>query len=175
MKHEELSKEALAHRFGVDVRTITNWVQAGMPQRKKSGKPVYSWPECRAWREQQIRDDARATRHADGDEDRKARVAEARAAQVILEAEREAFEFAKERGQYVTLDFMAGEFSRVATALRGRLLSLPAAWADRLGACTTTVDRQLALQEAVNELLPILGELADTDPAPAADGEETAA
>src|SRR4051812_21556168 len=86
-KAELLTRDQLAERFAVDVRTITNWVQEGMPQRTKSGKPVYSWAECYAWREKQIREDARATRHAAGDEDRKTQMAELRLRQAQAEAE----------------------------------------------------------------------------------------
>ena len=163
MKHELLSREELADRFGKDVRTVTNWVQAGMPQRTKSGKPVYSWPECREWREKAIREDARATRESGGDEERKTQMAEAKLRAALAEAEAAELDLAERRGQLVTVAFMRTEFERVAHAIRGRLLAVPPAWAARLGACTSTVDRQLALQEAVNELLPILRELADDD------------
>lgn len=168
MKHELLTRESLAERFGVDVRTITNWVQAGMPQRTKSGKPVYSWPECRDWREEQIRKDGRSLRAAGGDMDVKAQVAALRLRREQIETENLELDLAQRRGDLVTLDFMRTEFERVALALRQRLLTLPTAWAGRLGACETTVDRQLALQDAVNEALPILGALADDDGEPAA-------
>lgn len=163
MRHELLTREELADRFGVDVRSITNWTQAGMPQRKKSGRPVYSWPECRDWREQQIREDARATRHADGNPDRKEQAAEARLRMTLAEAERAELELAKLRGELVPVDYMRSEFDRIATALRGRLLSMPQAWSARLVACRSPVDAQLALQDAVNELMPMLRELADDD------------
>lgn len=163
MRHELLTREALAERFGVDVRTITNWVQDGMPQRTKNGRPVYAWPECRDWWEKKIRADGRATREAGGDEDRKTQMAEARLRALLAEAEAAELDLSKRRGELVTLAFMREEFERVTTALRARLLAMPAAWAGRLEACATTVDRELALAAAVNELLPILGELADDD------------
>lgn len=174
MKHELLTREELAERFGKDVRTITNWVQAGMPQRKKSGKPVYSWPECLAWREEQIRNDARATRHEDTDEDRKTEMAalrlrEQRAA--TLQAE---LDLAERRRQLVPVAFMRAEFERHAMALRAHLLTLPAAWAGRLGACRTDTERQLALEQAVNQAMPILQELADDDGPADAPAEEAA-
>jgi phage terminase Nu1 subunit (DNA packaging protein) len=163
MRHELLTREELAERFGVDVRTITNWVQDGLPQRSKSGRPVYSWPECRTWWEKKIREDGRALRDAGGDEDRKTQIAEARLRSAVAEAEQAELDLAQRRGDLVTLGYMRGEFERIATALRTRLLALPSAWAGRLDACATTVDRELALADAVNELLPVLGELADDD------------
>lgn len=163
MRHELLTREELAERFGKDVRTVTNWVQDGMPQRTKSGKPVYSWPECRDWREKRIRDDARATREAGGDDDRKEQMAEARLRAALAEAEAAELDLLERRGELVTVEFMRTEFDRIAQALRARLLALPPAWAGRLGVATTTVERQLALQDAVNEVLPVLRELADDD------------
>ncbi|MGN6104067.1 MAG: terminase small subunit [Kofleriaceae bacterium] len=171
MKSERLTRDQLADRFGVDPRTITNWVQEGMPQRTKSGKPVYAWGECRDWREKKIREDARANREAGGSEDRKTQMAEARLRTALAEAEAAELDLAERRGQLVTVDFMRGEFERIGHALRARLLAMPPAWAARLGACVTTVDRQLALQDAVNELLPVLQDLVDDDEA----GEELAA
>lgn len=173
MKHEELTKQQLADRFSVDVRTVTNWAQEGMPQRKKSGRPVFAWPECYAWREAQIREDARATRHAGDDPDRKTELAELRLRSARAEAEAAELDLAERRGQLVTLGYMTQEFERIAHALRARLLAAPPAWAARLGTCTTVVDRQLELAAAVNELLPVLAELADDD-APADGVERTA-
>jgi phage terminase Nu1 subunit (DNA packaging protein) len=168
---ELLTREPLAERFGVDVRTITNWVAEGMPQRTRSGKVVYSWPECLKWREQRIRDDARATRFAEGDEDKKKQMADARLRTALAEADQAELDLAARRGELVPVAFMREEFDRIAMALRARLLSMPAAWASRLGTCQTTVDRQLALTEAVNELMPILRELADDDGEPSATTE----
>lgn len=164
MRHEKLSKAELAERFGVDVRSITNWVALGMPQRKESGRPVFAWPECREWREVQIRNDARAVRHGDDSEERKTKAAEYRLRQLEIETENAELDLAERRGELVPLEFMRTEFSRISLALRNRLLSVPQTWAVRLGAAQSTIDRQIMLQDAVNELMPVLNELADTDP-----------
>lgn len=163
MRHEELTKAELADRFGVDVRTITNWVAEGMPQRKKSGRPVFAWPECYAWREVQIRNDARAVRHGDNDQERKTKAAEFRLRQLEMETENAELDLAARRGELVPLDFMRTEFERIAQALRTGLISLPQTWALRLGEATTTVERQIILQDAVNDLMPLLRELADAE------------
>lgn len=65
MRQETLTKAEIAERFGVTVRTITNWIIRGMPQRREVGKAVFAWHECREWRDEQIRNDGRAVRHAD--------------------------------------------------------------------------------------------------------------
>jgi len=163
MRHEKLSKSEIAERFGVDVRTITNWVGLGMPQRKESGKPIYSWPECREWREEQIRKDARALRHAGGDEEAKKKGAELRLRQLEIEVEQADLDLAERRGELVPFDFMRGEFGRIAEGLRKALHSLPQTWAERLGSVQSTIDRQLMLQDAINDLMPILNELADSE------------
>lgn len=163
MRHEKLNKAELAERFGVDVRSITNWVALGMPQRKESGRLVFSWPECREWREDQIRNDARAIRHADNDADKKTKAAEYRLRQLEIETEQAELDLAERRGELVPVDFMTSEFSRIAQALRNQLLSLPSTWAMRLGTAVTTIDRQIILQDAINDLMPQLQELADAD------------
>lgn len=156
MKSELLTKSQLAERFGVDVRSITNWAAEGMPQRSRSGKPAFAWAECRDWRENKVREDARATRHAGGSEDVKVKMAELRLRAALAETESAELDLAERRGQLVTIDYMTGEFERITSALRASLLSLPAAWADRLGSCATTVDRMLMLEDCVNELMSTL-------------------
>lgn len=169
MKHELLTRAELAERFGKDERTITNWVQAGMPQRMKSGRPVYSWPECLEWREKQIREDARAIRHAANDEERAKQLADAKLRTAIAEADQAEIDLAKARGEVVPVLFMRDEFSRVVFALRGKLLASPDAWSARLN---LTLEQRLGLRDCVNELLPVLGELADDDQPDAKEAKE---
>lgn len=174
MKHELLTRDEIAERFGVDVRTITNYVQEGMPQRSKSGKHVYSWPDCRDWWERRIRDDMREKRQAGGSEDRKTMMAEARLRALRAEAETAELDLAERRGELVTVAFMTAEFKRMAEAMRSALLSIPASWDGRLAGCATSVERQMALQEAVNDLLPLIGASADDDgDADDGDGSDT--
>ena len=163
MKAELLDREQLADRFGVDIRTITNWVGDGMPQRVRSGKPVYAWLECLKWREEQIRKDRRGLREAGDDEQRKEQLAEARLRVALAEAEEAELNLAERRGELVPVQFMRDEFERIAQALRTRLLATPAAWAPRVDAATSLVDRQLVLEDCINELLPLLRAAADDD------------
>lgn len=173
MQHELLTRDELAARFGKDVRTITNYVQAGMPQRSKSGKPVYSWPECRDWWEKWIREDARASRGAAGDQDKKVEMAELKLREQRALTEQAELDVGERRRALVTVEFMHAEFRRTAEAFRAGLLSIPASWDGRLAGCTTSVERQLALQDGVNELLPLIGGLVDDD-GEAADATEEA-
>lgn len=163
MNPDLLNKSEAAERFGVDVRTIELWVADGMPRRRISGRPAFSWHDCRKWREQRIRDDARATRHGDTNDERKTKIAEYRLRQLEIDTENAELDLAERRGELVPVAFMCDEFSRITLALRTRLLSIPQTWAVRLGSAQTTTDRQIMLQDAINELMPVLDELADAD------------
>jgi phage terminase Nu1 subunit (DNA packaging protein) len=160
-RHELLNRDELAARFAVEVRTITNWVKEGMPQRSRSGKPAYSWQDCYTWREKAIREDARATRHAAGDEDRAKEMAELKLRQLRTETEQAELELAERRRELVTIDFMAEEFERITNALRARLMSIPSSWEPRLAAARTPVDRQIILRDLVNEMMPLLEQAVD--------------
>lgn len=155
-RQEWLTGQELAERFGRTVRTITNWTNAGMPQRLVNGQPRFDWRACLEWREQKIRSDQRGVRDAGGDASRQERMAEARLRRALAVAEQADLDLAERRAQLVTVDFMAEEFNRIATGLRSRLLAIPTAWEPRLATCTTSIDRQLALRELVNDLLPSL-------------------
>jgi hypothetical protein len=74
----------------------------------------------------------------------------------LAEAEMAELKLARERGQLVTLAYMEAEVSRILVALRARLQAMPSSWAARLGAAESTVDRQLMLEEAIAELMPLL-------------------
>lgn len=163
MTPDILNKSEIAERFGVDVRSIELWVADGMPRRKISGRPAFSWHDCRKWREQRIRDDERATRHGDTSEERKTKVAEYRLRQLEMETENADLDLAERRGELVPLEFMRTEFDRIAQALRTGLIALPQTWALRLGEATSTVERQIILQDAINDLMPLLRELADSE------------
>jgi hypothetical protein len=143
----------------VDIRTITNWINEGMPQRSRDGELVYSWQDCREWREAQIRKTLRhsSRRRRRGEEAREGRAAAAPAARRGRAAE---LDVAERRGELVTVDYMAAEFERIAQSMRAQLLAIPTAWAPVLDKCKTTLDRQLVLRDEVNNILPILGEAA---------------
>lgn len=160
---ELLTRAELAERFGKDIRTITNWIAEGLPQRSRNGEIVYSWPDCREWREAQIRTDARLTRHHGGSEDKKLEAAELQLRRYRAEAEMAELEVAERRGQLVTVNYMATEFERIVQSLRAQLLAIPTQWAPRLDKCKTTLDRQLVLREEVNALMPILRAAVEDD------------
>jgi phage terminase Nu1 subunit (DNA packaging protein) len=169
-KTDLLTKDELADRFLVDPRTIDRWVVDGMPRRKQSGRYVFAWPDCYRWREAAIRADERATRHAGGDEEKKKSLADARLRQAMAEAEEAELNLAARRGELIPFDFVRADFDRISRALRVRLLSMPQAWSPRLGACLTTADRQIMLQDAINELMPQLRELVDDSQTAAGSG-----
>lgn len=170
-RSELLSKQDTADRFDVDVRTITNWVAAGMPYRRENDDVLFAWHDCYKWREKSIREDERALRHAGGDEQARVAMADARLRVAQAEAEEAEISLALRRSETIRVDFMVAEFKRIAIGIRARLLSLPQGWAARMGACTTTVDRLVMLQEMINEVLPLLRELVKRDPSALADLE----
>lgn len=166
-----LSRGDIADRFGVDERTITNWQQKGMPIRRENDSVLFAWHDCYKWREQSIREDERALRHAGGDEVARAAMADARLRVAMAEAEDAEIGLGLRRAETIRVDFMVAEFRRIAMGIRTRLLSLPQGWASRLGACTSTVERMIMLQDMLNEVLPLLRELVKRDPASLAELE----
>lgn len=158
-QQERLTTDGLAERFGVTRRTITNWTLAGMPSLKRSGRVEFSWPACRDWREQKVREEERARAGVAGDAEQRKALADARLRIASVEAEQAELELKKQRGTLIPLWFIRAEFQRIGFALRTQLLSMPQTWAGRLGACTTTAERQLMLQDAINDLMPTLRQL----------------
>lgn len=160
---ERLTRTEIAARFGVSERTITNWVKDGMPQRSRDGAVVYTWADCYKWREKRIRESVGDTRDGGGAKDLKREMAESKAGIARVAYELAALNLVERKGTLIPLAFMRSEFSRIGSALRAQLLSLPPSWAARLAPCTTPVDRQIMLQDLVNELMPTLRALVDGD------------
>src|SRR3954470_21943837 len=98
MPVELLSKDEIADRFGVEHKTIERWVADGMPERRRSGRPAFAWRDCYEWREEKIREDGRASRHAGGDESIKKQLADARLRTARAEAEEAELNVAARRG-----------------------------------------------------------------------------
>lgn len=99
----------------------------------------------------------------------RAKIADAKVRVALTEAEGAEIDLALKRGEAVRVEFMTAEFKRIAFGIRARLLAIPQGWAARLGACTTTVDRLVMLQEMINDVLPLLRELVKRDPSALAD------
>jgi phage terminase Nu1 subunit (DNA packaging protein) len=164
VKLDLLTKEEISERFLVDVRTISDWVSKGLPQRMRSGRPVYDWGEGLVWYTQHIRDDERAKRHAGGDEEKKATLADAKVRTALAEAEQAEIALAKARGESVPRAFMREEFQRIGGRIRTKLVQTPNRWTSRLlAAATGFTELRLALVDVINELMPELRELAGED------------
>lgn len=115
MKHELLTKAELAERFGKDERTITNWMQAGMPSRTRAGKLAFAWLQCLEWREKQIERAAKEGSQKDSELEQKIRAERKLKEFELAEKQRELVP-AAESESFVT-DFV-GAFAAVAS---GRL------------------------------------------------------
>lgn len=163
MRQEWLGVEALCERIDKDRRTIMGWIELGLPHRKRGNRLEFPWLKCFAWWEQHIREDERATRHAGGDEEKKATLADAKVRTALAEAEQAEIALAKARAETVSVVFMRDEFQRIGSRIRTKLVQLPTAWAARLGACASYTDRRLVLLEAINALMPELQQLASDD------------
>jgi phage terminase Nu1 subunit (DNA packaging protein) len=163
---ELLTREEFATRCGVHPRTVGHWLKADIP-RVGDGKAVrFPWERCRDWRDQQLRNDKRTTRHTVADLELRKKIAEAKLRQALSDAENADLDLARKRGELIPVAFMTEEFRRIGSRIRTKLLQLPAAWATRLGACATYTDRRLVLLEAVNELMPEMQELCGDDVTP---------
>lgn len=168
MNLKRLTKKEVAELSCVDIRTITNRLGKGLPSHRDGGELFFVWSEVHAWNEQQIRDDARATRQAGGNEDAKTEAAELKLRQLRVETENAETDLYERRGRLVTVDFMREEFQRIGEGLREGLLRLPGDLASPLGSCVTLAERKAMLQDGVNELMPLLASLVNEDAAPRA-------
>lgn len=166
MSEELLTRAELARRCGVHPRTVGHWIKDGIP-RVGDGRTVrFPWEQCRDWRDKQLRNDERTTRHTIADLELRMKIAEAKLQQALADAENAELDVAKKRGELIPVAFMVEEFRRIGGRIRQKLLQLPASWASRLGACTTYTDRRLMLVEAINELMPELQKLCGEEAVP---------
>jgi transcriptional regulator len=141
-----VSQKELADHLGLTTRQVRNLTDEGVLTREvRSGKPSYPVAEnLQRYVDWKVRQ-ARPTTFD-----------EARLRKMLAEAEEAELKLAHARGRMLLVDDAAAELERILSALRAGLVSLPAAWADRLGSCTSTPERQIMLQTAVGELMPLL-------------------
>lgn len=156
MNLQRLTKNECAELLCVDVRSVTNYLEKGIPKHRAKNELFFVWSEVFAWREQMIRDDVRATRKAAGNEDAKNEAAELKLRQMRVETENAEINLYERRRHLVTIGFMRKELQRIGEVLRTRLITLPGDLAARLGGCNSFAERKIALQDAINELMPLL-------------------
>jgi transposase len=90
------SQTEIAAEFRKSTRTIRNWQKSGMPHRMISGEPRYVLADCMAWREDRVREEAKADESPDE--------AKERARGLRAQADLRELELAERRGQLVAAD-----------------------------------------------------------------------
>lgn len=157
----KVSAQQLAELYGVDRRTVTNWVNSAppCPSDMRGRVREFDTVAVARWREQQ------AARKAVEQQVplKPVDLEEARCRYETARAELEELKLAQLRRQLLHVDDVSKELDRILQGLRAFLLSLPAAWADRLGACLSTAERQLMLADCVAEAMPLLEAATDDD------------
>lgn len=159
MARELIAKAECARRFGVDVRSVTEWVKQGMPKRGTR----FPWPEVMRWREDQLRDQGRR-------EVKPTDEGEARARKLAAEAALAELELAKARSEVVDVAEVERELGLVLDKLRARILALPGKYAPRIGLPIAQAQARLEDigRELIGELADVADEFEDDGPADAA-------
>src|SRR5687767_4905759 len=103
-REKPLSQIALATLYDVDVRTIRNWVEAGCPERRLSGRPAYMLSDVIPWRRTQDQIEARGGESLDE--------AKERARKLKEDADGKALDNAKKRRELVPADQVAMQWER---------------------------------------------------------------
>jgi len=179
MADRYVSRAEIADRLNLSERRITQLVDETLgsadpfPSRVAGRSRTFPVGACFDWYlEFKIRE-AMARAAASGPTDAYQDAVKAEARLKVVKAEQAELDLAERKAQLVTLDFMADEFGRVLQKLRARCEVFPAAWAGRLGACRTDLDRQLLLEQAIAELMATLRSEVEGDepPDPARDDD----
>jgi phage terminase Nu1 subunit (DNA packaging protein) len=146
-----LGQKDLASLFQVESRTIRLWVQAGCPERRINGRPMYSLTDVIAWRREEDQRTAGATPD------------EARERVLKLRAERELVELKLDERRKVLVPSadVDRQWSRIAGVLRSRLLASRGRWAPRIIGLAGMKDAARIMDEMIADVLESLRDSAD--------------
>jgi phage terminase Nu1 subunit (DNA packaging protein) len=172
-REETVSTAELARCFGVDERTIRNWVAIGCPQRMRSKRPAYVLSEVIAWRRRQDKTETSA-----GD---KPDLALEQARKLRADADLAELKVMERRRELVPSADVERQMERLCGILRSRVLGLRGRWAPRVLGLGTMADATRILDDLANDMLEALrssGDELEADDPPEDDGaspEEDAA
>lgn len=156
-----VTRKELAAEFGCNLRTVARWLDDGMPvaQRGVGGRAsLYNLAECRRW--VAARNAAAAPRNGTTD------VAIERARKERAQAIESEQRVALRAGQLLDREETEKAWAAEVTAVRTKLLSLPAALSDQLQRVAVT-DGAPGVEAVLDEAIRgVLRELADPSRAP---------
>lgn len=150
-REKAVSRTALASLFGVDVRTVTNWVDAGCPKRKESGRPVFLLSEVIPWRREQDRHELRPSPKFDEEQARKMRA----------DADLSELKVKRMRGELIPATRVEQDMERLCAMVRARVLSIRGRWAPKIMRLETMAEAALTLDDLTADVLDALREGAD--------------
>lgn len=145
-----VSLSEFAADWGVTVRTVTNWLAAGMPCRTVDGKRTVVRSEANAW----VREQAAAEEAAKDP----ANEAEAKARKLAAEARLAELELAAKEGTMVTVEDAAQAVEAKLEGLRSSLVTLPQRIAPVVLGCKTLAEVTAKLDAAVAEAMTSIAE-----------------
>lgn len=163
-QREVIKLAALMTRLALSRKQVAREVEEGMPHERGANQALlFPWPDCRIWRDEKIRERAKAeAQPTDAKGSRNRREA--------AEAELAELKVARERGSLIPFDvhdrLLEDAFARV----RARLIGLP----PRLGAMGVGHKTPRAAQAALEPVIAeVMGELHRADDVPTApDGDD---
>jgi phage terminase Nu1 subunit (DNA packaging protein) len=143
--------QVTAH-YGVDRRTITNWINSDppCPSEMRAGRRYFDSVAVAEWREDRVR--ALAERAAQSTD-----FLEARSRKMVADAAMAELELAKAKGELVSVAVYREEVTHIATSIRAQLLSIPGRYAVRTLGHTSLAESTRAWDNAIRD---VLGELA---------------
>lgn len=151
-REEPISTAELARIFGVDERTIRNWVALGCPQRMRSKRPAYLLSEVVPWRRQRDKVES-ATDKPD--------LAAEQARKLRADADLAELKVQERRAELVPAANVERQMERLCATLRSRVLGVRGRWAPRILGLGTMPDATRVLDELANYVLEALRSAAD--------------
>lgn len=145
-----VSLSEFAADWTVTVRTVTNWLAAGMPCRTVDGKRTVVRSEANAW----VREQAAAEEAAKDP----ANEAEAKARKLAAEARLAELELAQREGVMVTVEDAARVMEEKLAPLRSALVTLPQRVAPQVMGCKTVAEVTAKLDAAMAEAMTSIAE-----------------
>lgn len=152
-REEVISTAALARAFGVDERTIRNWVALGCPQRMRSKRPAYLLSEVIAWRRERDRIERQATERPD--------IAAEQARKLRADADLAELKVQERRGELVPAMHVERQMERLCSVLRSRVLGIRGRWAARVMGLGTMADATRVLDDLASDIIDALRGAAD--------------
>jgi phage terminase Nu1 subunit (DNA packaging protein) len=142
-----LSSKDLQDHYGVDARTVTNWINEtpGCPHRMESRRRWFDSVEVAAWYADRAVRKAPPPKPLD--------LADAQKRRAAAEAEMAEMERDQMRGELVSADIAREEMGHIATTLRAQLMAIPGRYAARTVGLGTLPESQRAWDTAIRDVL----------------------